>query len=474
MGKKIRRGVLLFLAAFVLYVLIGMCVLFADPAEPDAQYTSYDPGTYYGEGSSQRARIVEENTEALAERIRMITAAKKRIILSTFDMRKDESTLDLSATLLEAADRGVHIQILVDGISGLLRMEREPLFYALSSHPKIEVRLYNKPNLLKPWTINGRMHDKYVISDHRLLLLGGRNTFRYFLGDYETEDRSYDREVLVYQPAKEEANDAITQVEAYFHKVWEMPECRPFHDDEALSERKDVGEMKETLRDHYRQMQKEHPSWFDTTISYADRTVPIKKATLVSGETGILGKQPLVWNELQKLMAHAKERVVIHTPYAVMDDFMYQGMKEIHQSVEVFSMVLNSVENGDNLVASSDYLRHKKEILDTGVTLYEFDGGDSSHGKSILIDDDIAIVGSLNLDLRSVYMDTELMLVIHSEELNAQLEEYMDIFQQDCRKVTGVHTYESPAHIRVAEVPWWKRILWKVLGFLLQPVRYLI
>lgn len=474
MGKTIKKIILFSFLAFFLYLFIGMLVPFATPQKPDAEYSSYDRDTYYGTGSSQRARIVEENTEALEERIRMITAAKDEIILSTFDMRKDESTLDISAALLEAADRGVHIRILVDGISGLLRMERQPMFYALSSHPKIELRLYNEPNLLRPWTINGRMHDKYVISDHRLLLLGGRNTFRYFLGDYETKDRSYDREVLIYQPSHDEPGDAIHQVEAYFEKVWAMPECRPFHDEEALSQSKKVNAALGQLQEHYEEMRSLHPQWFDTSITYEDLTVPIEKATLVSGETGILGKQPLVWNELQKLMTHGKKRVMIHTPYAVMDDYMYDGMKEIRESVEDFSMVVNSVENGDNLVASSDYLRHKKNILDTGVTLYEFDGGDSSHGKSILIDDDISIVGSFNLDLRSVYMDTELMLVIHSKELNAQLEEYMEFFQKDCRKATGEHTYETPAHIQVAEVPWWKRIVWKILGILLIPVRYLV
>ena len=48
--------------------------------------------------------------------------------------------------------------------------------------------------------------------------------------------------------------------------------------------------------------------------------------------------------------------------------------------------MINSVENGDNFVASSDYLRHKGDIIDTGVTLYEYDGGMSYHGKSMTID----------------------------------------------------------------------------------------
>ena len=68
------------------------------------------------------------------------------------------------------------IQILVDGVSGAVRMEGRELFYALSSHPNVEIRIYNPLNLLTPWKLMGRMHDKYVIVDEKAYLLGGRNT----------------------------------------------------------------------------------------------------------------------------------------------------------------------------------------------------------------------------------------------------------------------------------------------------------
>lgn len=91
---------------------------------------------------------------------------------------------DIFSSLLEAADRGVKVQILVDGLYGTLHMEGNPIFYAAGTNPNIEIKFYNIPNPLKPWTINGRMHDKYLLVDDKLLLLGGRNTFDYFLGEY--------------------------------------------------------------------------------------------------------------------------------------------------------------------------------------------------------------------------------------------------------------------------------------------------
>ena len=95
-------------------------------------------------------------------------------------------------------------------------------------------------------------------------------------------------------------------------------------------------------------------------------------------------------------------------------------------------------------------------------------------GKSMTIDGELSIIGSYNLDLRSTYVDTELMLVIQSEALTAQLNEVMENFEKDCRTVVDADTYIVPDHIQVAEVPWMKRAAWAVVGFVLQPFRILI
>ena len=137
-------------------------------------------------------------------------------------------------------------------------------------------------------------------------------------------------------------------------------------------------------------------------------------------------------------------------------------------------MVINSVENGDNFMASSDYLYRKKGVYNTGLSLLEYDGGVSYHGKSVVIDEDMSIIGSYNMDLRSTYVDTELMLAVQSKELTEELTGYMDAMEKDCRVVTGPDTYEVPEHIRVEEIGVWKKIAMRVVGLIMQPFRSLV
>lgn len=113
----------------------------------------------------ERATIIEENNEALLQRIRLIQNAREEIILSTFAFHSDESGKLIMGALLEAANRGIKVRILADGFESWTAMEWNPYFYALSSHENIEVKIYNRANPLTPWKMMGRMHDKYLIAD---------------------------------------------------------------------------------------------------------------------------------------------------------------------------------------------------------------------------------------------------------------------------------------------------------------------
>ncbi len=52
-------------------------------------------------------------------------------------------------------------------------------------------KLYNPINLMTPWKINYRLHDKYLIVDGKQYLLGGRNTNDLFLGEYKDKEDQY-------------------------------------------------------------------------------------------------------------------------------------------------------------------------------------------------------------------------------------------------------------------------------------------
>ena len=478
MRIKAKRMILIIVVCIVVYLVAGAMgpfIKYKDVSSQTAEEFRAD-SFRSSEAGTDRAMLLETSESALEHRIRLINGAKTRIILSTFDMRNGESTKDLLSVIWHKAEEGVKVQILVDGVSGLIRMEPDPLFHAVASHPNIQIKIYNPVNPLMPWKTQGRMHDKYVIVDDSAYILGGRNTFDYFLGDYDSKNKSLDREVLIYNTAQGEENSgesSLFQVEAYFNRVWNLDVCRLFHDDEGQQKKKRIQKQMELLEARYQELQEKQESFFDTAYDYTAHTCAANRIRLVSGPIGIYGKEPDIFYTLTELMKQAQERVVIHTPYVVTNDYMNETLAEIVDTVPQVKMVINSVENGDNFVASSDYQYHKKDVIATGISLYEYDGGLSTHGKSLVIDNDLCAVGSYNFDLRSTYMDTELMLVIQSEELTQQLMEYMEDIEKDCRMVVDEKNYVVPDHVTVAKVPFLKRLAWKVVGLLLQPFRVL-
>lgn len=427
-------------------------------------------------GFSDRTMILETNASAWEERLRLMDQAKERIILSTFDMRDGESTRDLLALILEKADQGVRVQILVDGFSGLVRMTGRSLFQAVGSHPNIEIRHYNPINLLEPWKTQGRMHDKYVIVDDIGYILGGRNSFDYFIGTYGTEHESLDREVLVYNSAHgtEEGNkSSLHEVESYFEGVWNLDVTKPFADSEETTEKKSVRDDREMLRERMKTLRKDNPELFEQP-DYEDRTFETEGICLVSNPTGIYGKEPMVFYQLTKLMEAAGKETAIHTPYLVCNTYMEKRLKEVNGAVPAMKIVFNSVENGDNFFASSDYLYRKKSLIAMDIPLYEYDGGISTHGKSFTLGEDIAAIGSYNFDLRSTYLNTELILVIRSKDLTKELNGSLEAIEKECRKVIDETEYEVPSGITVAEIPGWKKLAMKLTGIVMAPFRFLI
>lgn len=471
-----RYWVICLLLFLILYLLVGATAPFLSYREiTEETGSSFDTKAFRtGTTGPERAALVETNMDAWKERMRLLSQARERIILSTFDMRPGESTCDILSVLLAKAEEGVNIRILVDGISGAIRMEGRELFYALSSHPNVEIRIYNPVNPLTPWKLMGRMHDKYIIVDETAYLLGGRNTFDYFIGNYTEKNVSYDRELLIYNTEPGNPETSLKELEAYFESVWNLDVCRPFHDSSRLAEKENVKEERRILKERYAVLQKEYPELFNGSWDYLEHTYEAGAIRLLSNPTHIYGKEPVLFYELTELMGQARERVLFQTPYVVCNDWMYERLAQLDTAVPKMEILLNSVDNGDNFVASSDYLRHKDQIIATGIQLWGYDGGISNHGKTVLIDDDISVVGSYNLDLRSTYVDTELMLVVESRQLNQELAGYLSEFQVNSRKIIDADTYEVPEDFQVRSSSAWKHIAWAVFGLVIQPFRCLI
>ena len=466
MKKKIKITALI-LGIYIIYMIVGMLIPFVYMKSVSKEYKKeMDVSSFYNHTETDgpdRAKIVEDNQEALNIRLSMIQNAKREIILSTFDIREGNSTTDIFSALTLAAKRGVKVKILVDGLYGTLHMSGKDMFQAVGSEPNVEIRFYNTPKFWKPWTIHGCLHDKYLIADDKYLLMGGRNTFDYFLKNRENGSMGLDREILIYNTGNE-ADSAVGQVKAYFQTVWNLDVCKTKFNN--WSKEKRAMEI-ERLVKHEKQLK---VSVFD----HKKQTVPTKKVTLVTNPTHIYGKEPYVWETLKQLMLNADYRVLIHTPYAVFSDEMYEGMAQIQKKIPDTKIILNSIASGDNICASADYKKNKQKIVNTGIEIYEYMGKHSTHGKSLVIDDDIAVVGSYNFDCRSTYVDTETMLVVHGKEITKQLEEKLIVLKNESLAVDAQGKYKRNGSIQEKALDQKKGQIIQILSYVIQGFRYLV
>ena len=473
---RVLRRLLLALGLFLLLVLLSVTVPYAfDHPQVSEDYIHWVAETDFTDTTPgiDRVRLLTENEAALEERIRLISQAEERIIYVTFDFRADSSGKDVMALLLEAAERGVDVQILIDGMTTVAQLPNAPYFQALAAQPNVEIRRYNPVNLLRPLEVHGRMHDKYMIVDEDYYLLGGRNTYDYFIGGYPTEHPSQDLEVLVWNTAGDERQGSMTQLVDYFNGVWTQERCVSWYEDESLLSRSDVQAALSELEDHYFWMRETYPDAFSAPEDGAG-TVEAGGIHLLSNPIYTTVKEPQVLYAMTAILSSAQEEVYIQTPYAVCNDAMYDSFRQIGQSVPSAALLLNSVETGDNLMASSDYLRSKGDLLETGISVWEYAGHQSCHSKCAVADGAVSMVGSFNWDMRSAYLDTELMLVIPGEEFAALLMDYETGLLTESRLCADGGRYDETSSVMGPEGHLGKTILLSILQVLTGPVRYLL
>lgn len=416
--------------------------------------------------SSERIRCIDDNEEALEWRLQMIGSAKEQIILATFDLRADDSGSEILAALYHAADRGVQVQLLIDGIYQKLFLDGNKLFQALSAHENVEVRIYNPITIGNLFRLNYRMHDKYVIVDEQMYLLGGRNTNDIFLGD-KTSGINADRDIFVYDTSGG-SGASLLQLKDYFDRIWNETHVtakKNRHKAEFYTEQyHELKELYASMKTKYTEIEN-YTGWEDATYD-------VESIVLVDNGTQAGRKAPQVLQMIEALAVKGKN-VIIQTPYVICNDEMYDALEHISGQADT-KVILNAVEKGSNPWGCTDYLNQKDKILDTGVTVYELMNEHAVHTKAVLVDDDISIVGSYNLDMRSTYLDTELMLVIESRQLNEQISDTEKSYMEKSKEVTPDGQETKGSLYKEKTLNGKKQLFYNVLRVLVRPFRHLL
>lgn len=417
-GKKAGRTVIWIIVLFLFYTLTGgLLVYYIRPADPGpavmAKWTTVS-------GDGEYVSLVEDRRDGYDYRLRMIEDATKSLDVAYYNIDDGVTTRAVLGGLIAAADRGVKVTIVLDGIFAGIKDDLEPFIEICDSHPDMELVYYEPFNVIKPWTFNNRLHDKFIIADGQAYLTGGRNIGDRFLQEgFEKKKAVEDRDIYV-KSSREDGSAA--QMEEYFRQLKDSPysaekKLKGRKKDQAEAERL----KKELLEDNRKALVSENIESYDIEKPL----IKVSSIKLVHNPIMSLNKKPVILKTLGSYGNDAR-KIKCQSPYIDLTNMMRYFVADDDLNPRKVTAYTNSIAASPNPAAIAGYEVVRNWMLKKGYTIYEYKGPDSIHGKSFIFDEDISAVGSFNLDNRSSFLSTETVAIIDSPEFASQLNKAMD------------------------------------------------
>ena len=436
--------------------------------------------------------------DALCLRLGLIDKAERTIDIQSYLIRDDLSGNLIALKLIEAANRGVRVRLLMDDAL------TEPIdagLLSLNDHVNIEVRVFNpfprrRSRLISFIAnfniLNRRMHNKSFTVDNQVTIVGGRNLADEY---YQTSVKSefLDEDIAAIGPVVDEVSDG-------FDEYWNTKEAIPINvfqkylPHQALNETIAAGHRHiETHRDSpvIRGLNEHLISMLaDGSLSWVSARTelvldhPDKVRGLVRRQIGD------VTERLIQMVSSAREEVIVVSPYFVPQREGVAFFGALAKKGVRVVILTNSLASTNHSSVHAVYARYRKPLLRQGIELYELrrieDGsvvGDvdpvrlTLHSKVAIVDRQSAFVGSFNLDPRSLYINTELGMVVESGEVaEAMAASGLESLQTVAYRLQLTRTgrlnwhYMSGGRELVArnepDTSFWRRLLTRLMGLL--------
>lgn len=399
-------------------------------------------------------RLLDSNLEALVARVEMAEAAENTLDLQSYIIWGDASGRLLAGRILEAADRGVRVRVLVDDINIVWK---DSWITRLDAHPRIEVRVFNPflgrrtswllvlRDLVEAGRLTRRMHNKLFVADNAVAIMGGRNIGdEYFAA---RPDRNFeDLDVIVVGAG---VSDLSRSFDAYWNSSWAFPLA---HWKSEREQNRDIRKLRagvsgdperplpEAFQEALEQMRLLDDLLNDgTELNWGRARVVYDRPQKISGgDANGSGIQvlPEVWD----LVAAVQEELIIISPYFVPGQRGADLLRALRQRGVRIRILTNSLGSTDVSLAQTGYYRYRRRLLEAGVELYELRPTAMSrladqrwfrrhatrpqtslHAKAFVFDRQRILVGSMNFDQRAHYLNTELGLVIEQPEAASRL-----------------------------------------------------
>ena len=149
------------------------------------------------------------------------------------------------------------------------------------------------------------------------------------------------------------------------------------------------------------------------------------------------------------LLYAAQERIVITSPYFVPDDSMLYAITTAAQSGVDVELFVSEV--GDQPVVYHAQRSYYEELLRAGVRIWLYKSPTVLHGKHFTIDDQVAVIGSSNMDMRSFSLNLEISIMVRGADFVRRLRETEDSYRRSSRELVLEEWLERPFRSQVLD-----------------------
>jgi len=398
-------------------------------------------------------KLIPYGQDAFTARIAMVRLAQKSLDLQYYLWHSDKVGLILAYETLKAADRGVKVRILLDDIE---QSGRDDIVAAMDAHPNIQIRIFNpfahRSNHILDFIgnfdrVNHRMHNKTIVIDNALAIIGGRNIGdHYFAVGEQTNFRDLDIAV---------AGPVVRQISSVYDHFWNGQWSIPIN---ALAKRtytkEDLMRVQKAMKHKIEKLNFPYPLNKDIKT--------LRRDMIRIRNSFIWAKGLYVWDDpdmmhvdadhqkntmIQKLKQRSyaiKKSLYIESAYFVPRPSGIAEIARLHKEGIKIRFLTNSLASNDVIPAHAGYAEYRKELIQQGVEIYELrpDAGARKvanrqmltktthtglHAKTMVFDEEAVFVGSFNLDPRSAAINTEGGLYIESPKIAKEVLNFMHV-----------------------------------------------
>ena len=365
-------------------------------------------------------QIIETPDEIIDAIISDINQAQSTCHLQFYIWHEGGKVAEVEDALIEAVNRGVICRILVDAIGSHDFLKSERIRQLRKSGIKIREALPAGIISAIFKRVDIRNHRKIVVIDGEIAYTGSQNMVdpRFF-----KQNRGVGQWVDIMLRI---TGPVVESIAGTFISDWFLE--ADDHGNRTGDIAKDVANIRKQA---------------DVHINEATGSIPVQ---LVPSGPGLVPEAIL--NLLLTTIYSATKTLVLTTPYFVPDEALLTALRSAAQRGVDVTVILP--EKNDSVLVHYASQAHYQELAESGVKIMLFYGG-LLHSKTITVDNEFSLLGSVNLDMRSFWLNFEATLFIYDQQFTEQLRQVQTKYQQQSTILDHKKLAKRPAIRRFKE-----------------------